>query len=194
MGLWRGGSHCHNFVGFFSFHWNGFYCGFKMFHYIKARYKIYIWFFWGFFLHLQFKITLLGGGEIVVGCWDPSHPSHPSTPRRCFLDSNHRSLAASCGRGSSKQQHLALWQAEEAAAPVALELPLGLSRGEAADGLSGLLCPCLNYVFFRYTPLRVRKSLYQTPLLVVSTCSCSSMHCVMVKQVLFPCARTQSAL
>lgn len=34
------------------------------------------------------------------------------------------------------------------------------SRGEAADGLSGLLCPHLNYVFFRHMALSVHKPLY----------------------------------
>lgn len=116
-----------------------------------------------------------------MGCWDPSHPS---TPRRCSLDSNHRSPAASCGRGSSKRQHLALWQAEQAAAPTTLELPPGLSRGEAADGPSGLLHPCLSYVCFWCK--KVQKSPYRSPLLVVSTRSCSSMRCITVKRVYFP--------
>lgn len=74
----------------------------------------------------------------MVGCWDCIHPS---MPHHCSLDGNHRTQTSSCGGDSSKQQHLALWQTEWAVALVALELPLGLSQGKAADGVSGFSSP-----------------------------------------------------
>lgn len=55
---------------------------------------------------------------MTAGCWDPRHPS---TPRHRSLDSNHRSPAASCGQGFSKQQHLAPWQGEQAASWITLD-------------------------------------------------------------------------
>lgn len=106
-----------------------------MLNYNKGRHKICIWWFYCF--------NLSGGGEMMVGCCDPSHPS---TPHHHSLDSNHRSPAASCGQGFSKQQHLAPWQAEQAASWITSESPLALTHGKRARGLSGLLCPCLSQV------------------------------------------------
>lgn len=74
----------------------------------------------------------------IVGCRDCMHPS---MPHHCSLDGNHRTQTSSCGGDSSKQQHLALWQTEQAVALVALEWPLGPSQGKAADGVSGFSSP-----------------------------------------------------
>lgn len=82
-----------------------------------------------------------------MGCRDCIHPS---MPHHCSLDGNHRTQTSSCGRDSSKQQHLALWQTEQAVALVALELPLGLSQGKAADGVSGFSSPFHFTVFLIY--------------------------------------------
>lgn len=76
-----------------------------------------------------------------MGCRDCIHPS---TPHHCSLEGNHRTQTSSCGGDSSKQQHLALWQTEQAVALVALELPLGLSQGKAADGVSGFSSPFIS--------------------------------------------------
>lgn len=84
-----------------------------------------------------------------MGCRDCIHPS---MPHHCSLDGNHRTQTSSCGGDSSKQQHLALWQTEQAVALVALELPLGLSQGKAADGVSGFSSP------FRFTILLIHLS------------------------------------
>lgn len=82
-----------------------------------------------------------------MGCWDCIHPS---MPHHCSLDGNHRTQTSSCGGDSSKQQHLALWQTEQAVALVALELPLGLSQGKAVNGVSGFSSPFHCTVFLIY--------------------------------------------
>lgn len=90
-----------------------------------------------------------------MGCRDCIHPS---MPHHCSLDGNHRTQTSSCGGDSSKQQHLALWQTEQAVALVALELPLGLSQGKAADGASGFSSPFIS-PSFSYTFLASRDPL-----------------------------------
>lgn len=82
-----------------------------------------------------------------MGCRDCIHPS---MPHHCSLDGNHRAQTSSCGGDSSKQQHLALWQTEQAVALVALELPLGLSQGKAVNGVSGFSSPFHFTVFLIY--------------------------------------------
>lgn len=83
-----------------------------------------------------------------MGCWGRLHPS---MPHHCSLDGNHRTQTSSCGRASSKQQHLALWQTEQAVALVASQLPLGLSQGMAADKGSGFSSPFAFYRLFLST-------------------------------------------
>lgn len=85
--------------------------------------------------------------KTMEGCWDCLHPS---MPHHCSLDGNHRTQTSSCGRDSSKLQHLALWQTEQAVALVALELPLGLSQSMAADGGSGFVSPFSFSIFLLY--------------------------------------------
>lgn len=77
-------------------------------------------------------------------------------PHHCSLDGNHRTQTSSCGRDSSKLQHLALWQTELAVALVALELPLGLSQGMAADGGSGFLS-LFSFCHLSYIPFGHQK-------------------------------------
>lgn len=156
-----------------------------MFYYSKGKYNFIIIIIITLTYLILNNIIKRQRGETAVGCWDPSHPS---TSHCCSLAGNHGSPAASCGWGSSKQQHLGPWRGEQAARPATMELPLD---GEAAYGLCGLLHPCLNWVCFGRTAWRVHKSQHQTPPLFVSTCSCSSM-CYGPTSI-FCCAHPQSA-
>lgn len=90
-----------------------------------------------------------------MGCRDCIRPS---MPHHCSLDGNHRTQTSSCGGDSSKQQHLALWQTEQAVALVALELPLGLSQGKAANGVSGFSSP-FHFTIFLVSPFGIKTSI-----------------------------------
>lgn len=95
-----------------------------------------------------------------MGCRDCIHPS---MPHHCSLDDNHRTQTSSCGGDSSKQQHLALWQTEQAVALVALELPLGLSQEKAADGEPAFPSPLHFSIFLTFWAPRDQLSSIRPP-------------------------------
>lgn len=155
----KGGFQYHNFAVFFSFYDRCFYYAFKMFNYSKGRCKIYNW--WFYFCFYGFNFS--GGGEMMVGSWDPSHPS---LPHHHSLASNHRSPAQAVDKAFPSSS---IWLPGRGKRPwITSEPPLALSRGKRAEGLSGMLCPCPTYIFL-WGDVNAPP---QTPLLAASTCLC----------------------